>query len=285
MVTYRTLEDTEKEVMHESFLEAFSDYEVDMDIPFSHFKRELIIRGFVPELSIGAFDEDELVGFVINGVRDWYGTRTAYDIFTGVVPDHRRQGISTNIFKELKEMLKENNVEEYMLEVIKTNEGAVKLYKKKGFEVSRGFKCYRNYDPEELKTETESDDLVIKGIDDIDLIDLQKLLDFKPSWQNSVEAISSLPDIYKAVIYEKDREIQAFCIMDEKVGNLIQIGISDGYKSKKILQEMIGTLIDDQDFDRLSAINIEEDSEFLNEMLPELGFELVAEQYEMKLSL
>ncbi len=283
MYTYKTLEDTEKEVMHESFLEAFSDYEVDMDIPFSHFKRELIIRGFVPEVSLGAFDGDELVGFVINGVRDWYGTRTAYDIFTGVVPDHRRQGISTNIFKGLKNMLRENEIEEYLLEVIKTNEGAVKLYKKKGFEVSRGFKCYRNYSPSELKI--ESDDLVIKDVDDIDLKDLQKLLDFKPSWQNSVEAIRSLPDIYRAVIYEEDEVIQAYGIMDMKVGNLTQMGISDEYKSRELLEKLLISLVSDHEFDRLSAINIQEDSEFLNNMLPELGFELVAEQYEMVLDL
>lgn len=285
MVQYKTLDDIEKEVMHEAFLEAFSDYEVDMDIPFSHFKRELVIRGFVPEVSIGAFYEDELVGFVINGVRDWYGTRTAYDIFTGVVPDRRRQGISTNIFKELKEMLRENDIEEYLLEVIKTNEGAVKLYKKKGFDVSRGFKCYRNYDPGELKTYNVDENLSIKNIDDIDFKDIQKLLDFKPSWQNSIDAIRSSPDIYKAVIYKEEGNIQAYGIMDIKVGNLIQIGISEEYKSKKLLGKMIRSLVDDHDFDRLSAINIEEDSEFLNDVLPDLGFELVNEQFEMSIEI
>lgn len=41
---------------------------------------------------MGAFDNEELVGFVLNGFRNWYGKTTVYDTGTGVLPKYRRQG-------------------------------------------------------------------------------------------------------------------------------------------------------------------------------------------------
>ncbi|WP_313182897.1 hypothetical protein [Lacrimispora sp.] len=68
MLDYRTLNNASIETLHEAFLNAFSDYQVEMKLSIETFKQMLQRRGYVPEISIGAFINDRLVGFVLNGL-------------------------------------------------------------------------------------------------------------------------------------------------------------------------------------------------------------------------
>ena len=83
-----------------------------------------------------------LVGFVLNGVRVWDGEKTIYDLGTGVIPTFRRKGITENLLNLVKELCQKNNIGAYQLEVIQTNEGAVALYQKQGFQAKRALNCY-----------------------------------------------------------------------------------------------------------------------------------------------
>ena len=67
MFNYKTLENTNIEILHEAFLSAFSDYQVKMNFPFWKFQQMLQRRGYISEISIGAFKNHVLVGFVLNG--------------------------------------------------------------------------------------------------------------------------------------------------------------------------------------------------------------------------
>lgn len=131
MLAYRTLNDASIETLHEAFQNAFSDYQVEMDLPIETFKQMLQRRGYAPEISIGAFKDDRLVGFVLNGLRNLNGKTTVYDIGTGVIIDYRRQGVTSNMLLNVKEVLKQNQIEQYLLEVIQSNTSALQLYKKK----------------------------------------------------------------------------------------------------------------------------------------------------------
>ena len=89
----RTLGKVPIEDLHATFLEAFSDYLVKIDVPLWKFETMARRRGMVPEMSLGAFAGDRLVGFIFNGVRQWEGRLTAYDTGTGVVPKFRKNGL------------------------------------------------------------------------------------------------------------------------------------------------------------------------------------------------
>ena len=49
-------------------------------------------------LTRGAFEEDRLVGLFAVGCEGWAGQRTAYDVFTGIVPSHRGRGLAGELF-------------------------------------------------------------------------------------------------------------------------------------------------------------------------------------------
>lgn len=143
MYSYKLLDQISMATLHEAFVDAFSDYQVKMDLPFWRFQQMLQRRGYHPEISMGAFKDERMVGFVINGLRSWKGKTTAYDLGTGVVEDCRRQGITSDLLLNIQKLLKEKNVEQYLLEVIQSNESAVQLYSKQNFKIQREFSCFQ----------------------------------------------------------------------------------------------------------------------------------------------
>ncbi len=143
MVSYETLENIGIETLHKTFLNAFSDYQVKTELPLFKFQQMLQRRGYVPKFSIGgAFENGILVGFVLNGIRNWDDRLTAYDTGTGVIQPYRKQGITSNMLLNVGQLFKEMGVEQYLLEVIQSNTSAFQLYKKQGFKILREFECF-----------------------------------------------------------------------------------------------------------------------------------------------
>jgi ribosomal-protein-alanine N-acetyltransferase len=99
---------------------------------------------FVSELAkptsicLGAFEGDELVGYVINSryVDAWHVMNVAVD------PEHQRRGVATHLLRRLFELTLHDERRGYTLEVRVSNEGAIQLYAQLGFEprgIRRGY--------------------------------------------------------------------------------------------------------------------------------------------------
>jgi hypothetical protein len=87
MEEIRTLTGTSTDSLFTAWAEAFRDYEPTRNKP--QLNKMLHRRGYVPELSFGAFDGDQLVGFTLNGLGPFEGKRTVYDTGTGTIPAYR----------------------------------------------------------------------------------------------------------------------------------------------------------------------------------------------------
>ena len=89
-------------------------------------------------ICLGAFEGDELVGYVINSryVDAWHVMNVAVD------PDRRRRGIATALLERLFELTNDDERRGYTLEVRISNVGAIRLYERLGFEprgIRRGY--------------------------------------------------------------------------------------------------------------------------------------------------
>ena len=84
-------------------------------------------------ICLGAFEGQDLVGYVINSryVDAWHVMNVA------VAPEHQRRGVATSLLERLFELTRDDERRGYTLEVRVSNEDAIHLYEKLGFE-SRG---------------------------------------------------------------------------------------------------------------------------------------------------
>ena len=89
-------------------------------------------------ICLGAYDGAELVGYVINSryVDAWHVMNVAVD------PDRHRRGVATALLERLFELTADDERRGYTLEVRVSNEGAIRLYQRLGFEprgIRRGY--------------------------------------------------------------------------------------------------------------------------------------------------
>jgi len=89
-------------------------------------------------ICLGAFEGDELVGYVINSryVDAWHVMNVAVD------PDRQRRGVATALLERLFDLTHDDERRGYTLEVRVSNEGAIRLYERLGFEargIRRGY--------------------------------------------------------------------------------------------------------------------------------------------------
>jgi ribosomal-protein-alanine N-acetyltransferase len=89
-------------------------------------------------ICLGAFEGNRLVGYIVNSryVDAWHVMNVAVD------PDYQRRGIATALLERLFELTRMDERRGYTLEVRVSNEEAIRLYQKLGFEprgIRRGY--------------------------------------------------------------------------------------------------------------------------------------------------
>jgi len=281
----RTLEDVPLETVHETFLEAFSDYLVRFDLPFWKLETMVRRRGMVMEASVGAFDGDRMVGFILNAVRPWNGRLTAYDTGTGVVPSHRKRGVTKAMFARALEVLREGGVEQYLLEVIKENEPADRLYRQQGFEEARGLSCYIGPRDAVPRGEAPGVQLVQLPVDALGWDLLTTFWDFEPSWQNSVDSVTAVPETLLAVTAVEGGQVVGYGIVEPRSGDVPQLAVAREARGRGVGGAILGRLADLAEAENLVVLNLEETSGPANAFATASGLELYTAQHEMLLQL
>ncbi|KOY67229.1 GNAT family N-acetyltransferase [Clostridium sporogenes] len=284
MFNYDTLENIGIETLHKTFLNAFSDYQVKMDLPILKFQYMLQRRGYVAKASIGAFNDDILVGFVLNGVRNWDGKLTAYDTGTGVIETYRKQGITSNMLLNVRQLFKEMEVEQYLLEVIQSNTSAFQIYKKQGFKILRDFECF-HLDKNKYNPITTYKVEHINMVNPDDWRELKGFWDFVPSWQNSIDSINAISDAFIYSVVRLNDSIVGYGVIDKKTGDIPQIAVNKNYRCKGIASSIITDLIKNTESNNINVINVDGESKPMKDFLLKLGFQYGVSQYEMILKL
>ncbi len=284
MYNYKTLENVDISIIHHAFVNAFSDYQIKIDLPLWKFQQMLQRRGFIPEKSIGAFNDDALLGFILNGYREWNRKPTVYDTGTGVLPEYRKQGLTTNMFQKILEQLKAEGVEQYLLEVLQQNTSAYELYRKQGFEITRTFSCFK-LDKSKYKSQNTFEVEHVDGFATEEWEQLKEFWDSEPSWQNSVESICALPEEFIYSVVRVDNRIVGYGILEKRTGDIPQLGVDRNYRRKGIARGIMTDLINNTESSRVAVINVDDKSKTMKSFLSALGFENYVEQYEMVLAI
>ena len=275
-----SLEELSFDQIYKAFAEAFKDYEMQLDE--NGLKKMLGRRGFVPELSFGAFTDDRMISFTFNGIGKFNGKHTAYDTGTGTIEEFRGQGLATKIFKHSIPLLKEAGIKQYLLEVLQHNDAAVSVYKKLGFKVSREF----NYFVEEISNikvpaKLQGLDLQLKSIDLSYKNDLLACCDFSPSWQNSFAAIERTPDSFKILGTFDDNTIIGYVIFEPSSGDISQLAVHPSHRRKGIGSKFLSEAIQLIEISSIKLINSDLSCKSITAFLKSFSIQPTGKQYEM----
>ncbi len=260
-----------------SFKNAFANYEMQLEI--EELERMLVRRGFVPELSFGAFDSNKLVAFTFNGIGNFNGIQTAYDTGTGTMKEHRGKGLATKIFEHSTPFLKEAGVRQYLLEVLQHNTKAVSLYKKLGFEITREFNYYIQ-DNKDFKVKYNGS-TEIKSIELDKIENYKSYFDFIPSWQNSFESIKRNTKEFKAIAAFLHNKVVGFCVMETKSGDITLLAVDKDNRRKGIGTNLLAEIMKINQFNSIKCINTDTRCNTISKFMESNSIALSGKQFEM----
>ena len=280
----RTLGSVPLERIRVAFVDAFSDYEVKISMPMEKFQGMIRTRDLDLAQSIGCFEGDSLVGFVLVGCRHRFGRTYWYDGGTGIIQESRRQGIGTLMLQDLLGRMKPQGISGFILEVLEHNAPAIALYTKHGFTIQRRLRCFRFHKQNLVPNLIQLPDYTpLTGTDDIDLylgLPIDRYLAFPPSWQNARESVgNSLPGYAFAAVLDA-QEVVGYGLVDKMSGDVPQLGVLPAWRGKGVEALLLIQLARQCQSDRLTLLNVDE-RDPLCLVLSGLGFENFINQYEM----
>lgn len=264
-----------------TFNEAFADYVIQFTASEEYLQNMWKAAGVDYNLSFGSFSNENLVGFIIHGIDQWNGRKTAFNIGTGVVPEYRGRKIVKMLYDYAIPILKDHGIEQCLLEVIQENEKSIKAYRSVGFKEERELIGF-TYNLEIKILEARIDDQLQVKVDIITNIDwdiVQSFWDFKPSWEHSISTVMR-SEIYRfAGLYKKERLI-GYAIFNPKTGYISQFAITKKERGKGYAKCLFQKLTSVSK--KLAVINVDKRSKQTMDFLTAFGFKEFVKQYEMK---
>ncbi len=100
----------------------------DLDEDFRHLS-QVVTQG----LSLGAYDDDQLVGIAISEKREWNSTLWVWEF--AIAESHRRQGLGRQLMERVSQAAKTEGMLIVVCETQNTNAPAIDFYRSIGFEV------------------------------------------------------------------------------------------------------------------------------------------------------
>ncbi len=276
---FRTLENIGTEALLTAFNLAFSDYIIPMWLTATQLEAKLASEDIDLKLSAGAFEGDTLCGFVLHGYREIDGVQTIYNGGTGVIPDQRGQQITSKLYDFILPRCRELNITKCLLEVIVGNLPAIKTYERMGFSTTREFQCYKG-----KPTHTPPKNFNIAEGQTPDWALFQSFWDFKPSWQNSIEAIDNSWSQIKIITLLNRDETLGYAIYNPETARIHQLAVAPEHRRHGFGTALF-QYINGDTTSILSVINVDTRSAATIHFYDQLGLDPYIGQYEMELSL
>jgi len=278
---YRFLSDAYFPKLYGTFVEAFSDYVFPFVLREDQFRNHIELNGVDLTRSAACLENGDVIGFSLNGFGTWCGKRTVYDAGTGVIPRFRRQGISNRMFDMMLPVLEADGIEQFLLEVVTTNEAALRLYEKLGFKPVRELALMQCDNPVPV-SDDERNGIQLRSMDDPDWDVFLQFWEGEPSWQNSCDAIDRSSDRKRILAAYIAGECVGYVIFSATFGRIAQIAVSRDFSGHGVGRRLVREVQDGiAPGYALQVINADKTIARVNDFFRELGFYERLAQYEM----
>jgi len=266
-------------------MKSFADYQIDMSyLTLDRLASRAKMDRVDYNLSVGAFHNDEMVGFLLIAIDQLYDISCAFDAGTGVIPEFRGMRIAGSLFDFALPELNKMGVKRFILEVLQENSAAIKVYSKTGFSIERGFNCYKLESSDFKPKNIDIPNVLIKPMNKGEIENYKAFLDWEVSWEYNFSAINSInEDMIIDGAFLKDKCI-GFIVFYPTLNWIFMLAVNKNYRKQNIGSLLLTKLIK-----RVNTPVVK-----FNNLLPENGicgfvekhgFQLYTTQFEMVYSL
>jgi len=261
-------------VLH-AFNEGFSDYMVPVQLTAEQWHIKILSENVQWELSVGAFDEEKLVGIILHGSKTRNGQQWVYNGGTAVIPSYRGQRLTQQMYAYILPILKAKNIDKVLLEVIDQNYRAIKTYGTIGFKNTRRLPCFKGHFQNKKVSSFE-----IKPLETLDWDLLQSFWSIQPSWQNDIEAIMSIQNQLKTLGIYSEGALTGYLTYNPVSNKILQLAVDPAQRLKGMASALLHEAFKDTDKPLLMT-NIDNSSTETIAFLKNLGMENMITQHEM----
>lgn len=279
---FKTLAHTHIDELLSVFNYSFSDYVV----PF-HLTKEVLIAKIEEQkldmnISVGAFEEGKLVGFIIQAQKNENAESIVYNGGTGVIPESRGKGLVRKMYDFIIPVLKERNATSLLLEVIEGNHTAIRAYENLGFTIVRRLLCFKgNINHREGNTE-----VTIRELKNFPWNILRSFWDIEPSWQGSVYVLEPMPADYIALGAYIGDQLIGYMVYGPTVRKIYQIAVDKNYRNRGVGTRLFNAVMQRNGGEAVIVNNVDDSSEETAKFLSErIGLNNWLSQFEMKRTL
>ena len=274
----KTLEGISLDQIVATFNKAFSEYFVPVHLTKDSLIQKMAAENIRLKYSAGAFDDENLVGFMLCGL-DTIGTeQISYNGGTGVLSEFRGNNLTSKMYAFLFDLYKELGVTRALLEVIDKNEPAIKAYEKVGFKTLRTFDCVKG--KINLKKEDTTLNILPRQINHPDWELFTTFWDWQPSWSHATPAVQRLGGTAKILGLFIEETLIAYGILKIQSGRILQFAVHPEYRSKG-LGKLLFYYLSKLGNPNLSIINIDKVDTNTISFLNHIGFHSYIGQFEM----
>jgi len=231
-VEYRLLTGDDEHRMYDTFIESFSDYELDSRVSFVELSNMMARRGTHFDLSVGAFDDGAMVAVMATGLGIYQGRTTAYDVFTGVTRSYRGRGIAGGMFAYVRDEVRRRGAQRFVLEVLQSNEAGIKAYTSAGFEPVRELMCY-TISSDDFRG-GGNQDVEIDTVDQPDWHLWDSFRGWEPSWQNSSAAVGRGNDETVLLVARAGDRCAGYAAAGPQCRDLFQVAVAPEFRRQGI---------------------------------------------------
>ncbi|MCC9137298.1 GNAT family N-acetyltransferase [Pontibacter silvestris] len=279
---------SEKDIpeLHETFLNAFSDYFLPLQLDKEQFKIKIKRENIAPAFCAAAFHNGEMAGFILTGLGEWNGDQTAYNAGTGVKPAFRGNALTGRLYKFLLPKLQKAGVEQCLLEVLQQNKTAFKIYEHTGFRITRSLDSFRAKKQDLLLQVGPPEAITITVALQPDWQTYHSFWDIKPSWQNSLAAFKRNPDA-KVVLeaHNAEQELVGYIAFLPKNGSVVHFAVDKKKRGKGVGTALLREAAELTEGAALMFINVDTAAKDFIFYLERCNFSRVLVQHEMLLPL
>lgn len=263
----RTLNNTTLQQVVDCLYEAFQAYFVPVTNDVVYWQKRLEVANYQPDISVGVFDGDKLVAFILHCIGDKNGIATAYNTGTGVLPAYRGNAWVDKMYDYILPQIKAQGIQQCTLEVIAENDRAIKVYERIGFTKTYYMKSYAG------ESSSQDSTIVIDKIDIQELLKLSKQAHYSWDFRNAAVLRNDSYELYS--VKSAEGPIGYF-VIDRAKGTLAQI---ESHNYLELLPAISQVAANSR------MINIDESRQDLISAMESQGWKNIINQWEMKMEL